>query len=274
MKLASYFILAVVVLASAAVSLPAQQDVKGSSDHPLFPNRMPGYSISNYQQQGFSSYKFRTRPPQAAEGKYTRIHYYLKDPKQHPGGLAIRRNYENAIKSVGGQIIYSDDNVSVMKVTRDGVEVWAEVQASVNHAGRYYFLHIVEREPMQQIITADAMAAAIDKDGFIALDIHFATGKAEILPESNPIIDEIVSLLKKQPSLRVGVEGHTDNTGTPATNKTLSEARAKAVAAAIAAAGISANRLDPLGLGQERPIADNRTEEGRAKNRRVEIVKR
>jgi outer membrane protein OmpA-like peptidoglycan-associated protein len=262
------------IIGGSPISLHAQQDVKGSSDHPLFPNRMPGYSISNYQQQDFSSYKFRTRPPRTIEGKYTRIHYYLIDTKQHPGGLAIRRNYENAIKSAGGQVIYSDDNVSVMKATRNGVEVYAEVQASANYAGRYYFLHIIEREPMQQVITADAMAAAIDKDGFVALDIRFATGKAEILPESRPIVGEIVTLLKQRSGLRVGVEGHTDNTGTAAGNKTLSDARARAVAAAIAAAGIDPGRLDPVGFGQERPIADNRTEDGRAKNRRVEIVKR
>jgi len=274
MKFTGFSILAVLLLASTAVSIPVRQDVKGSSDHPLFPNRMPGYSISNYQQQGFSAYKFRTRPPQTIEGKYTRIHYYLKDRDQHPGGLAIRRNYENAIKAVGGQVIHSDDNVSVMKATRDGVEVWAEVQAGISYSGRYYFLHIIEREPMQQVITADAMAAAIDKDGFIALDINFETAKAEILPQSRPVIDEIVSLLKNRPNLRVGVEGHTDNTGTPASNKTLSEARAKAVAAAIIAAGINATRIEAAGFGQERPIADNRTEEGRAKNRRVEIVKK
>ncbi|MCW5968170.1 MAG: OmpA family protein [Blastocatellales bacterium] len=279
MNLAVSLIFALTVVFNPAffdstVSTTIQEDVRGSSDHPLFPNRMPGYSISNYQQQGFASYRFRTRPPQAREGKYTRIHYYLKDPKQHPGGLAIRRNYENAIKAVGGVIVHSDDNASVMKVTRNGVEVWAEVQASASYAGRYYFLHIVEGEPMTQVITADAMAAAIDKDGFIALDIHFATGKAEILPESRPVIDEIVQLLNKRPALRVGVEGHTDNTGTPAINKTLSDARAKAVAAAVAAAGINADRLEAVGYGQDRPIADNRTEDGRAKNRRVEIVKR
>lgn len=274
MKLTCFPILAILSLASTAISLPVRQDVKGSADHLLFPNRMPGYSISNYQQQEFSSYKFRTRPPQTIEGKYTRIHYYLKDTTQHPGGLAIRRNYENAIKSVGGQVLHSDNNVTVMKATRNGVDIWVEVQASTNYAGRYYFLHIVERKAMQQVITADAMAAAIDKDGFIALDIHFATGKADILPESNPLIDEIVSLLKQQPNLRIGVEGHTDNTGTPAANKTLSAARAKAVASAIVAAGLPARRVDAVGFGQERPIADNRTEDGRAKNRRVEIVKR
>lgn len=261
-------------MAGVAPPIKGQQDIKGSSDHPLFPNRMPGYTISNYQQQGFSSYRFRTRPPQTLEGKYTRIHYYLQDRTQHPGGLAIRRNYENAIKAVGGQIVHADDNTSIMKVMRNGVEVWAEVQASANYAGRYYFLHIIEREAMQQVITADAMASAIDKDGFIALDIHFATGKAEILPESQPLINEMVSLLKTRPQWRVGIEGHTDNTGNPAANQTLSEARAKAVVAALVAAGIAASRLQAAGFGQTRPLADNRTEEGRAKNRRVEIVKR
>lgn len=265
---------AALLLACLASTGTFAQDVKSSSDHPLFPTRMPGYSISVYQQQGFSSYSFRTRPAQVIEGKYTRIHYYLKDPQQNPGGLAIRRNYENAIKSIGGEVVYSDDNVSVMKAMRDGVEVWAEVQASTKVPGRIYFLHIVERTAMAQVITADAMAAAIDKDGFVALDVHFATGKADILPESRPLIDEIVKMLAKRSSLRVGIEGHTDNTGSPATNKALSEARARSVVDAIAAAGIARNRMEPVGMGQDRPVADNRTEEGRAKNRRVEVVKR
>lgn len=259
------------ILASAATSPQPKQDVRGSSDHPLFPNRMPGYMIYNYQKQGYSSYSFHTKPPQTIEGKYTYIRYRLQDSNQHPGDLAIHRNYQNAIKSAGGQVIYSDKVTSIMKVIRDGVEIWAEVSANYQS---FYDLVIIERVSMQQVITADAMAAAIDKDGFIPLDIHFATGKAEILEESRPIIDEIVSLLKKRPTLRIGVEGHTDNTGNPLANKTLSTARAKAVADAITAAGISSSRLDPTGHGQERPIADNRTEEGRAKNRRVELVKR
>jgi outer membrane protein OmpA-like peptidoglycan-associated protein len=106
------------------------------------------------------------------------------------------------------------------------------------------------------------------------LDIHFATGKAEILPESRAIVNEIVAMLKKRSDLVVGIEGHTDNMGTPAGYKALSEARAKAVVADLVSAGIEVRRLHPAGYGQDRPIADNRTEEGRAKNRRVEIVKK
>lgn len=245
MKLAAFSLLILTTLSGAATPLQSKQDVKGSTDHPLFPNRMPGYTIMTYQTEAFSSRSFHTRPPQTIEGKYTWIRYYLQDPNQHPGGLAIHRNYQNAIKSVGGQVLpASHSDFSVLKVTREGVEVWVEVSANYQ---RDYSLHIIERVPMQQVIKADGLAAALDKDGFIALDIHFATGKAEILPESRPIIDEIVSLMKKRPNLRIGVEGHTDNTGTPATNKTLSDARAKAVVAAIVAAGISSNRLEPVG---------------------------
>lgn len=269
---------AAILAAFLAIVAPTQQskpDVKGSADHPLFPSRMSSYTISNYEKKGFSSHEFNTKPPQVIEGKYTMIRYHLQDPNQNPGELAIHRNYENAIKSVGGQAFPSGKPYfSILKVNRNGVEVWVQVSTYYHDTMRDYILYIVEREPMRQVIRADAMAAAIDKDGFVALDIHFATGKAEILPESRPTIAEIVSLLKNRPTLRIGVEGHTDNAGNPAANKTLSNARAKAVAEAIAAAGISANRLDPVGYGQERPIADNRTEEGRAKNRRVELVKR
>jgi OmpA-OmpF porin, OOP family len=255
-----------------AMPLNAQQDVKGSSDHPLFPNRMPGFAISYYQQLGYSSYNFHGRPQQKVEGKYTKISYLIRNNAPNPGDLAIRRNYEHAIKASGGQVVYADDYYSVMKIMRDGKEVWAEV--ITRPGGPQYDLNIIERGEMEQVITADAMATAIDRDGFVALDIHFATGKAEVLPESKPTVEQIVALMKARTDLRVGVEGHTDNVGSPNANKSLSQARAKAVADLIAAAGINANRLEAAGYGQERPIADNRLADGRAKNRRVEIVKR
>lgn len=267
--------IAVLLLSAGTVYGQAHpNDARGSSDHPLFPARMPGYQISNHQQQGFTSHTFRTKPPRTLEGKYTRIGYYLIDAKAHPGGLAIRRNYENAIKAVGGEVVYADDNASVVKVMRDGVEVWAEIQAGLKYTGRYYYLHILETGTMQQVITADAMGAAIDKDGFVALDIRFATGKADILPESRGTVEEIAVLLKKRATLKVGVEGHTDSTGTAESNLVLSKARAESVVAALEAAGIAKGRLTPAGFGQTKPIGDNRTEEGRAKNRRVEIVRK
>jgi OmpA-OmpF porin, OOP family len=264
---------AALLLGTLVIGLSAA-DTKGSSDHPLFPNRMPGYSISNYKQQQFSSYKFRAKPPKDIEGKQTHVSYYLDNTKDNPGGLAIRRNYENAIKSIGGEVVHSDSNVSVMKAKFNGAETWVELQAPLTYSGRYYRLEIVEMTKMTQVITADAMAAEINKTGFIAVDVHFATGKADILPDSQPFIGEIAAMLKKNVSLRIGVEGHTDNVGTPAANLELSQGRAKSVTAALVSAGIGAARLTPAGFGQTRPVADNRTEEGRAKNRRVELVKK
>jgi len=80
--------------------------------------------------------------------------------------------------------------------------------------------------------------------------------------------------LKSKPGLKLSIEGHTDNQGAPASNKVLSHNRAKAVIKAVTEAGIKAARMSPMGWGQEKPVADNRTEDGRAKNRRVEIVKK
>ena len=162
-----------------------------------------------------------------------------------------------------------------MKARRNGAEVWAEVLATTSNAGRIYFLHVVERTAM-----AAGHHRRRDGGGDRQRRLHRARYSlrhrpADILPESRPIVDEIVALLKKRPALRVGVEGHTDNTGAPAANKTLSEARARSVRRgwSRARASMRANSFS-AGFGQESPIADNRTEEGRAKNRRVEIVKK
>jgi len=103
--------------------------------------------------------------------------------------------------------------------------------------------------------------------------IHFDTGKATILADSGQILGEIVKLLQQNPDLKLRVEGHTDNQGNAAANQALSEKRAQSVLAWLTAHGIPAARLTAKGLGQTQPVADNGTEDGRAKNRRVELAK-
>jgi outer membrane protein OmpA-like peptidoglycan-associated protein len=159
----------------------------------------------------------------------------------------------------------------VGKAVKDGNELWVE---AVTLGGDDFYLTIVLKELMKQDVTASNMFEALNRDGHIALYINFDTGKSIIRDESKPIIEQIVQMLKTNPELKISVEGHTDNVGTPASNKTLSEARAKSVVSAIVAQGISAERLSPAGYGQDKPIGDNNTEEGRAKNRRVELVKK
>ncbi len=108
---------------------------------------------------------------------------------------------------------------------------------------------------------------------FITYGITFDVGKSTIKPESMGEINRIVQLMNENPTLRFSVEGHTDSTGNTASNQTLSEARSKAIVAKLVELGISSGRLTASGKGQNSPIADNSTDEGRAKNRRVEFVK-
>jgi len=117
----------------------------------------------------------------------------------------------------------------------------------------------------------DALAA---KGRWSTQGILFATGKADLQPESRPVLKEIASTLKEHAELKVLIEGHTDNVGTPASNLTLSDARAAAVKAALVADfGIDAARITTKGLGDTKPTVPNTTAQGRAQNRRVEIVK-
>jgi hypothetical protein len=104
--------------------------------------------------------------------------------------------------------------------------------------------------------------------------IHFASNSATIEPESYPILNEIFTLLKLESSLKLSIEGHTDNTGSADLNATLSQQRADSVKAYLVTAGIAEGRLTTVGFGLSAPVADNGSELGRAQNRRVELVRK
>ena len=108
---------------------------------------------------------------------------------------------------------------------------------------------------------------------FITYGITFDVGKSNIKPESLGEINRIVTLMSENPDLKFSVEGHTDATGNAASNQTLSEARSKAIVDKLVEMGVASDRLSSAGKGQNSPLADNSTDEGRAKNRRVEFVK-
>lgn len=208
----------------------------------------------------------------------------MKESAKQASELQILRNYVNAARNMGGTVVFEGESPSVEcaenrssrmvvgKVIKGGNELWVEVVPF--NDGHDYYLTVVVKEVMKQDVTASDMFDALNREGYIALYINFDTGKSTIKPESRPIINQIVEMLKANPTLRISVEGHTDNVGNPKSNKTLSDERAKAVVAAIVAQGVDAKHLSAAGHGQDKPIADNKTEEGRAKNRRVELVKK
>ncbi|MEQ1850617.1 MAG: OmpA family protein [Chthoniobacteraceae bacterium] len=137
----------------------------------------------------------------------------------------------------------------------------------------------VDTRPMEEkmvLVSAAEMQKSISASGKVALyGIYFDFNKADLKPESAPTLTEMASLLKAEPGLKVLVVGHTDNVGTFEFNEDLSKRRARSVVAELASKhGIDAARLTPLGASFMAPVTTNNTEQGRALNRRVELVAR
>lgn len=155
----------------------------------------------------------------------------------------------------------------------DGREVWLHARLEYGSAGWV----VVEREGFRQtaaLLPAGELRRQLDAEGRVAIEVHFAVDSTEILPSSTPQLEQVMAMMRDDPALRLSVDGHTDDTGDAEHNRRLSEGRARSVAAALTAGGVDAGRLESAGHGASRPVADNATEEGRARNRRVELVKR
>lgn len=259
-----------------AFSQTPQQDIKGSKDHPLL-TRMPDFFISDYKDTDFESFKFigADKKPVSIEGHKYYIGYRLITGKPEPGELKIRRNIQDALKKVGGKIVFDDNfnRTSTIVVQKDGKETWIQVVSFTN----WYRLNIVEREIMEQEIAAnaDAMGNNINSTGHVPVyGIYFDSGKSEIKPESDSALVQISLLMKNNPTLKLYVVGHTDNVGSIDSNMKLSKDRADAVVNSLTANyGISADRFKAYGVASLAPVASNDSEEGKTKNRRVELVK-
>ena len=130
------------------------------------------------------------------------------------------------------------------------------------------------REQKMVMVNAEEMANQISATGSVTLyGIYFDFNQTDVKPESDPALEQIAKLLKDNPTLKLLVVGHTDNVGSFSFNMDLSQRRAAAVVNALAARfGISKDRLTPVGTSFASPVASNKTEDGRAKNRRVELV--
>ncbi|MBC8024712.1 MAG: OmpA family protein, partial [Steroidobacteraceae bacterium] len=154
-------------------------------------------------------------------------------------------------------------------------EYWIHVSAGAT-IPQIGFVTVLEKQAMQSslgFLDAAAMKKALDEKGRVALYINFDLDKSTLRPDAQPIVEEIHKLFASDTSLALSIEGHTDSTGKADHNRELATARARSVLGALVGLGVDASRLSSKGFGPDKPIADNSTEEGRAKNRRVELVK-
>jgi OOP family OmpA-OmpF porin len=275
------FLLLILFVISSQFSF-AQDDADGCKDHPLV-NRMPGFYLAlcdeSYNEKELIAGVEKT---EIVEGTVTEYEYYAKDGQKLPSRFQVIKNYENAILQNGGEKIY-------LKARESGEGPQAatfrmKTADAIYWLSLYYFngsdaqcdgyrMVVVKVEGMKQEITANEMFEKVNAGEALALYINFDTGKSTIKEESQGIVEELYAMMNNNATLKIVIEGHTDNVGSAASNKTLSEQRAAAVKNALVKKGIAADRIKTLGYGQEKPLADNSTEDGKAKNRRVEIRK-
>jgi outer membrane protein OmpA-like peptidoglycan-associated protein len=268
---------AVSIALLASTVLFADADVEGSKDHPLL-TRMPDFYIQDFETKEFDQMYFVNKQGNdiTVEGKKYYISHYINEDAQPPSEIQILRNFENAIQRIGGTKIYEYGSDIYLKLEKGNVITWIHVHTWNGGAG--YDLNIVEEASMTQDIVADAssMAQDIKLTGKVALyGIYFDFNEAIVKAESDATLKEIVKLLNQNSKLKLYVVGHTDNVGSMNANMDLSQRRAQAVVQVLTTKhGIAKARLEAYGVGPLCPAASNSTDEGRAKNRRVELVER
>lgn len=184
-----------------------------------------------------------------------------------------RYNKQDPNKGGEGDIGYTGEKIKFYVIrSKNKGNIYVQFSAN-NAAGK---LNVLQEEVFQQTITkvtADDIAKDLTEKGKSILYINFDLDKSTISADGKSVVNEIAEALKKNSALNIAIEGHTDNTGEALHNKRLSNDRANAVLNALTTNGIDKSRLSAKGFGAERPLVANDSEDNKAKNRRVELVK-
>lgn len=204
-----------------------------------------------------------------AEGRTFVVGYHIKEGLAELSNPEIRFNYAEALRQKGAEILHDAGRAVTARLLDNGQVIWVKVYAG----GSSVEVSTLEEKPFVPSIKPAEVQAALQNTGRVALYVNFDFDKATLRPDAAPVVDQVVALLKSDPALRLGIEGHTDTMGSADHNRTLSADRARAFVAALVAAGIAPARLTAAGFGPDKPLAPNDTSDGRARNRRVELVR-
>jgi outer membrane protein OmpA-like peptidoglycan-associated protein len=268
MKAVQYLSICVAVFFTTQACM-AQQDAKGCKDSPLI-SRFPGSWIKSCTDKADEVHSFMMgsgKPDNKLEGEYHELDY---GAPQASTRAQVTRNILTALQTAGYSI---DNNSGDGDITAHLGKTWIQEEIG---SGRYSQYVLIETQLTQDVVAnAAALSGGLASTGHtVVKGILFDTGKAAVKPESDPALKEVAKLLTQDAKLKLYVVGHTDNTGILAANVTLSQQRAAAVVQVlIAQYGVAAGRLQAYGNGPYAPLASNDSEDGRALNRRVELVK-
>jgi OmpA-OmpF porin, OOP family len=166
------------------------------------------------------------------------------------------------------------DQLETYVIKKPTFEVWIQFTNMDRESGEIAIIQKGEMKiPEVKTITAEKMKSEISATGKAVLNINFDTDTASLKADASPIIDQIYELLNNDMTLKLSIEGHTDNQGAATRNQNLSAERSSAVKDKLVKLGIKPERLSAKGFGATKPLVENSTEANRAKNRRVELVK-
>jgi len=251
----------------------AQQDKQGCKDLPYL-SRFPGSQLGNCSHSEDDTLQFWVTvngkdQQKTVEGKVDKLFYNYPQTASRP---QLIRNFNTALTTAGYKKVY-DSGVSGDS-TWNKAGLWIFV--SISGAPHYEVYTVQEVNLTQDVVaTATELSSGIVGTGHAVVPgILFDTGKADLKPDSSKALDELAKLLGEHVDWRIYVVGHTDNVGQLAANMDLSKRRAEAVVQTLMAHyHVAAARLGSFGAGPYAPVASNDSEEGRTRNRRVEIVK-
>lgn len=193
-------------------------------------------------------------------------------PEDENQKAKLEKNMWNGKHGTRGIARESDSPFAVYAFKNSGKKYILNIQSN-SAQGNVFIMELKDFEQTIKKYSAEQMKIDIDKTGKAILHINFDTDKSTLQPDGQKTVEEILTLLNANPNLKLSIEGHTDNSGTAARNQKLSTDRANTVMYALAGKGIDIKRLKATGFGSQKPLKANDTEENKAENRRVELVK-
>ncbi len=280
----SFFTLLAVVVAASGFTALYSQDV---TEHPLI-RPLPGsvFDAQRSEHLNFNEYEFRTGTQgrdytvQAVSGEFWSLRYNVVNEDGTPNTTLSQveyfENFKRAALERGGTVEYEDRVYGlVFTIPReDGGITWCRVQTPIS--AQRTTLFIIDEQPLVTTLefSPAAMMAKLDAEGRIALyGILFDFDRASLQQASSEQLQDVVTLLVANPDLKLEIQGHTDNVGSADYNLQLSQRRAESVRQYLLLFGIDPSRLQARGYGESTPVAPNDSDENRALNRRVELVR-
>ncbi len=275
------------VLLLATWAFPAIAIGEDIREHPLI-RPFPGSTLyeRSSTHQNFNAFDFQVKNPETGRsetrnvsGEYRRLvyHLYREDGSRNTDISRVEyfENFKAAALEKGGEVKWEDGRGLVFTLPReDGGITWCRVEVSVGAGATY--LTIIDEKPLETTLVFGPaqMKAALDDEGKVALyGILFDVDKATLQQPSNKQLQEVLTLLLENPELSLEIQGHTDSDGSEAHNLELSQRRSESVLEYLVLFGIDRSRLQAKGYGESMPVAPNDTDENKAKNRRVELMR-